>query len=184
MQFFYQRGSVTTTIPWGRPDPNKISKFVKTALPLISQRNLQGWAAGACLFDTSTTWDFDLWLTGATGNLRGLEDLMHNLYDIALNKYNLLIDLKWVADIKNVRLDPVLGYTHRPVEFIEIGYGKKTGTSSDFELDQRLVTKYYTPITEWLVKGNFADRPIPSTHIHKIQSDGQFKTIKLQEYIN
>jgi hypothetical protein len=184
MQFFYQRGSVTTSVPWGRPDPNKISKFVKIALPLIAQRNLQGWAAGACLFDTNTTWDFDVWFTGSIDDLQSFENFMHDLYHIALNNCNLLIDLKWVADVKNVQHDPVLGYVHRSVEFIEIGYGKKTGTSSDFELDQRLVTKYYTPITEWLVKGNFADRPIPSTHIHKIQSDGQFKTIKLQEYIN
>jgi hypothetical protein len=184
MPLFYQRGRVTTATPWTRPSPDKIVKFSKIALPLIARQNLQGWATGACLFDTSTTWDFDLWFTGPLGNLQRLEDFMHELYDIALNQINLLIDLKWVSDIKTVQRDPILGYINRSVEFIEIGYGKKTGTTSDFELDQRTIPRYYTPITEWLVKGNFADRPVQPTHLHKIQPDGQFKIISLQEYIN
>lgn len=93
--FYYQVGSVTTTIPWGRPSFEKITRFFQdeSISHLLEKYNV--YLTGGCLWDFNT-WDIDLILIHDWNQLTDwnlIEQDINILHDVALNKHHILVDL-------------------------------------------------------------------------------------------
>ena len=94
-KFFYQVGSVTTTIPWSRPSFEKIARFFQdeSISHLFEKYNVH--LTGGCLWDFNT-WDIDLILVHDWNQLTDWNEIerdLNTLHDAALNKHHILVDL-------------------------------------------------------------------------------------------
>lgn len=95
--FYFQRGSVSTLKPWGRPTYNKVkelAKELKSTTNLFSKYEI--YIYGGCLYNMSKTWDLDLFFIGNGDDNIQLEKDMNIIYDLAFNKYRLLCDIQWL----------------------------------------------------------------------------------------
>jgi hypothetical protein len=102
IKFSYQVGIVKTTIPWNRPTYDAIKKFLRDDIVQSVLKKYNAYIIGAILWDISKTWDIDIFLKNKDGNHPNtleefiiLENDLHILYDIALNKYSILVDIHY-----------------------------------------------------------------------------------------
>ena len=100
IEFSYQVGIVRTKIPWNRPTYDVIKKFLRDDTVHSILKKYDAYIIGAILWDISKTWDVDISFTNKNGNHPNtleefiiLENDLYSLYDIALNKYSILIDV-------------------------------------------------------------------------------------------
>jgi hypothetical protein len=94
-KFFYKIGSVTTQKAWSKPNNEKLEKFLfdlrkKQYFPKY-QLFLVGGVVNGGIGKTN---DIDLVLNGHMNY--HLEKVFHDMYNLALNKHRLLIDVKWL----------------------------------------------------------------------------------------
>jgi hypothetical protein len=90
--FFYQVGSVYTKKMWYKPTYEKIELFLNEIKNLTSyDMYLVG---GVVNGKIGNTWDVDIVVTGPIV-YQEFEDVLHNIYDLALNKYRMLVDVRW-----------------------------------------------------------------------------------------
>lgn len=90
--FFYQVGSVYTKKAWKMPTYENIEAFIdeiKTLCPY--DMYLVGGVVNGKL---GNTWDVDIVVNGPIV-YQEFENVIHDIYDIALNKYRMLIDIRW-----------------------------------------------------------------------------------------
>lgn len=93
--FIYKIGSVTTQKAWSKPNAEKLEKFLfdlrkKQYFPKY-QLFLVGGVVNGGIGKTN---DIDIVLNGHMNY--ELEKVLHDMYDLALNKHRLLIDAKWL----------------------------------------------------------------------------------------
>ena len=90
--FFYQVGSVYTKKMWYMPTYEKIESFLNEI------KNLSPYdmylVGGVVNGKIGNTWDVDIVVTGPIV-YQEFEDVLHNIYDLALNKYRMLVDVRW-----------------------------------------------------------------------------------------
>jgi hypothetical protein len=90
--FFYQVGSVYTKKMWNMPTYEKIESFLNEI------KNLSPYdmylVGGVVNGKIGSTWDVDIVVTGSIV-YQEFEDVLHNIYDLALNKYKMLVDVRW-----------------------------------------------------------------------------------------
>jgi len=90
--FFYQVGSVYTKKMWYKPTYEKIESFLNEIKSLTPyDMYLVG---GVVNGKIGNTWDVDIVVTGPIV-YQEFEDVLHNIYDLALNKYRMLVDVRW-----------------------------------------------------------------------------------------
>jgi len=97
LSFFYQRGRVKTTARWTKPTHDKALayfRYIKDNSTILDRYD--AYVVGAFLYGIEDTWDVDINLTGCY-EPQGLEDDLDYLLDVSLNKFNLLVDVKWVS---------------------------------------------------------------------------------------
>jgi predicted nucleotidyltransferase len=94
-KFVYKVGSVTTNKAWSRPNKQNLENLV------IDIRNIKNFhkyelflVGGVVNGGLGKTTDIDIIVNG--NFTYELEKFFHDLYDLALNKHRLLIDVKWL----------------------------------------------------------------------------------------
>lgn len=169
--FLYQRGKIITEKPWQRPNYPVIKNFlfeIKNTSTIMEDYDL--YLMGGVLWDFNNTWDVDIGMMGNPTSYIILEDYMHYMYDIALNKYNLLIDITWF----NTKPQDII-YTSDysfidDNEFLKIGYSKKQIGEEFSELDLRN-NPSYSVLGDYLIGGNFKNKTIKKSYIEKIKNN-------------
>jgi hypothetical protein len=186
--FFYQIGSVITTIPWNRPSFQKIKAFFEddSISHIIEKYNVH--LTGGCLWDFNT-WDIDLilihdWNESTDWNL--IEQDMNALNDAALNKHHILLDLTLFDKIDHSfqfpskselkeynkgRNESEYECQRGPLEgaiFVKVGYIKKQVGNITQETDLTY-NERKQPLTEnYLYKNDHRGEPHASKIIQKI----------------
>ena len=187
-KFFYQVGSVTTTIPWRRPSFEKITRFFQDESISYLLEKYNAYLTGGCLWDFNT-WDVDLilihdWNESVDWNV--IEQDLNTLNDAALNKHHILVDLSVFDKIENSFKFPTKSeliehnkgideseyeYQRRPLEgavLVKVSYIKKQvgdiTQETDLKYDERK-----QPLTEnYLYKIDDRGNPHSSKIIQKI----------------
>jgi len=169
--FSYQRGKIITEQPWRRPTYSKVKEFlleIQNTSDIMKDYDL--YLLGGVLWDFNNTWDVDINLIGNPTSYIVLEDYMHYMYDIAFNKYNLLIDVAWVnTKPKDIIYTPDYDFT-LDNEFLNIGYIKKQ-IGDEFEEINFSNEPNYTLYGDYLVKGNWKHKSIKESFIEKVKNN-------------
>jgi hypothetical protein len=168
--FSYQRGKIITEKYWEQPTYSKVKEFlleIKNDSDIMQDYNLD--LVGDVLWGFNNTWDIDIIITGNPTSYIVLEDYMHYMYDIALNKYNILIDVSWV----NMKPDgiiytPDLNFSYDS-DFLRIGYVRKQIGEEYEELDLR-TNPLFLVQGDYLIKGNFKNINLKESFINKIKN--------------
>ena len=179
--FYFQRGSVSTLKPWGRPTYNKVkelSKELKSTTNLFSKYEI--YIYGGCLYNMSKTWDLDLFFIGDSTNNIQLEKDMNIIYDLAFNKYRLLCDIQWLKE-------HVDGFTDTTCK--KTAYIVKQINEDVMIHDQRIINLNYNPksirsfaintklLTEYLIEQEY-------THTKHIKASFVNDGLKLKHDFN
>lgn len=92
-EFFYQAGSVITHKPWGKPTFLNVEKLLDEIKAFCDyDMYLVGGVANGKI---GNTWDIDIIVNGLIV-YQEFENTLHEIYDLALNKHNLLVDVRWI----------------------------------------------------------------------------------------
>jgi hypothetical protein len=180
MGFSYQIGKVVTTTGWQRPTVNSIGKFFEYILPIIDKAGLELRIQGACLKNMSTTWDLDMHLLGAIED-QALEDLMHAMYDYALNQCNLLIDLVWFSEPDLVSQDDAGQWHYNPVDRKFLHPVIIKNPNSEVVRDLRNKPNFLQ-LTEYLVQTDNSLMPVGAKHARVLDADGFFDIVEAEQW--
>ena len=194
IEFSYQVGTVRTTIPWNRPTYDAIKRFLRDDIVQSVLKKYDAYIIGAVLWNISETWDVDMFLKNKNDNhLNTLEEFiilendLNILYDIALNKYSILVDVHYKTDnhkqpTKQELIDYNFGNFEKMNEWVypssisflyRIGYTKKVvGDSVSetilyyneiFPLNEKLTNSYLTKVKGNSLKNKIINRIMNST---------------------
>ena len=95
LQFQYQAGSVITTIPWFQPTKHILNKFIKTISKIQNYEKYDLFLVGGVVNGKiGETWDVDIVVCGEIIP-HEFEKFLHEIYEIALNKFNIVVDVRW-----------------------------------------------------------------------------------------
>jgi hypothetical protein len=115
--FFYQAGSVITHKPWKKPTYENVEIFLDEINDLSPyDMYLVGGVANGKI---GNTWDIDIVVTGAIV-YQEFQEVIHQIYDIALNRHNLLVDIRWIdKPIERLQylIDNKITETYKSVRF-------------------------------------------------------------------
>jgi len=144
--FYFQRGSVSTLKPWGRPTYNKVkelAKELKSSTNLFSKYEI--YIYGGCLYNMSKTWDLDIFFIGDGDDNIQLEKDMNIIYDLAFNKYRLLCDIQWLKEHVDGFIDTTFKKTAYMVKQINEDVmirDQRINNLNDNEFNVKLLTEY------------------------------------------
>lgn len=182
-KFFYQVGKVSTTVPWLRPTYNKLKDFlneIKSTTNIMNEYDL--YLMGGVLFDFDTTWDVDMSLNGKINDIKALESDLHKMYDLALNKYNMLVDIQWLSrrpsdlTYKKLEANKFMG---EDINFIRLKNIKKI-------INAKVSETVYAgeTVSEYLVKNNLGRSRYKDFIIFKIKCrDFTLVTFSADEFL-
>jgi len=194
IEFSYQVGTVRTTIPWNRPTYDAIKRFLRDDIVQSVLKKYDAYIIGAVLWNISETWDIDMFLKNKNDNHPNtleefiiLENDLNILYDIALNKYSILVDVHYkTGNHKQPTKQELIDYNFGNFEKINewvypssisflyrIGYTKKVvGDSVSetilydneiFPLNEKLTNSYLTKVKGNSLKDKIINRIMNST---------------------
>lgn len=168
--FSYQRGKIVTEKYWEQPTYSKIKEFlleIKNDSDIMKNYDL--YLVGDILWGFNNTWDIDIIMIGNPTSYIVLEDYMHYMYDIALNKYNILVDISWVnTKPENITYTPDYNFSYDN-DFLRIGYVRKQIGEEYEELDLRTNPSFLVQ-GDYLIKGNFKNINLKESFINKIKN--------------
>jgi hypothetical protein len=96
-EFEYEVGSVKTKVPWYQPTNYIVNKFIKTIKKIKNFEKYELFLVGGVVNGRiEETWDVDIIVTGEIIPME-FEKFLHEIYDIALNKFNILVDIRWFS---------------------------------------------------------------------------------------
>jgi len=125
IEFEYQVGSVNTTIPWFQPSKHILNKFIKTIAKIEYYEKYNLFLVGGVVNDRiGKTWDVDIVVCGEIIP-HEFEKFLHEIYDIALNKFNILVDVRWFNVPIERHNQLVEANKKEKVKTIRFGYFKK-----------------------------------------------------------
>lgn len=160
--FYYQVGGNITKKVWARPSYEKIKDYftvIKNETSIMTEHNL--YLMGGTLIDLNATWDVDICMTGEIKDYKVFESHLNTMYDIALNQFQLLIDVQWNLDKpKLVSYQELMSgnLVLSKIKFVKLGYIKKQingqVTVKDIRNDDGV-----TKLTEYLVEGMYDEYP-------------------------
>lgn len=179
-KFFYQRGKVSTTIPWLRPTYNRVKSFFKKLeedSTLLEEYEV--YMLGGVLFDFNTTWDLDIGLVGKEQNNEKIEQDINYITDLALNKYHILADINWYsARLENLTPAKLKesGNFHQDIIAKTVGYIKKQIDKDIQEIDLRK-RKDINNLTEFLIEQNLKNFKYKQKVLDKVHTNKNQTTI-------
>jgi hypothetical protein len=167
--FFYQRGKITTEKYLGQPTYSKVKEFlleIQNTSDIMKDYDL--YLVGDILWGFNTD-DVSIIMIGNPTSYIVLEDYMHYMYDIALNKYNISIDINWVnTKPEDITYTPNFDFSYDN-DFLRIGYIKSQIGEKQEELDLRN-NPLFSIQGDYLVKGNFKNINFKESFINKIKN--------------
>jgi hypothetical protein len=167
--FSYQRGKIITEKYWEQPTYSKLKEFlleIKNDSDIMKDYDL--YLVGDILWGFNTE-DINIIMVGNPTSYIVLEDYMHYMYDIALNKYNILIDVSWVnTKPEDIIYTPDLNFSYNN-DFLRIGYVRKQIGEEYEELDLR-TNPSFSVQGDYLIKGNFKNINFKESFINKIKT--------------
>lgn len=185
----FQFGKLITNNQFTYPSAHSLKKFYELSHDDIVNAGYEAWAGGTSVSKLIIARDFDLYLTGEIKNIQELEDLIHRLYDYAINSAGFLLDCKWLESIDLYPTNPINEKNQikvNTVDYIEISYIK-------YDIPERKIFKEYffdarkntEKITNWLVRGKFGN----SYYAKKPQLDyckehGKMPLLPMKDFIN
>ena len=96
-EFQYEAGSVKTTIAWFQPTKHILNKFIKTISKIENYGKYNLFLVGGVVNGRiGETWDVDIVVCGDIIP-NEFEKFLHEIYEIALNKFNILVDVRWFS---------------------------------------------------------------------------------------
>jgi len=96
-EFEYEVGSVITKVAWYQPTNYIVNKFIKTIKKIKNFEKYELFLVGGVVNGgIGKTWDVDVIVSGEMIPIE-FEDFLHEIYDIALNKFNILVDVRWFS---------------------------------------------------------------------------------------
>jgi UDP-2,3-diacylglucosamine pyrophosphatase LpxH len=183
--FSYQRGKITTETPWNPPTYPKVKQFlleIQNTSDIMKDYDL--YLVGDILWGFNTD-DVSIIMIGNPTSYIVLEDYMHYMYDIALNKYNISIDINWVnTKPEDITYTPNFDFSYDN-DFLRIGYVKTQIGEKQEELDLRNNPSFLVQ-GDYLVKGNFKNINFKESFINKIKntSNSPLKmTFSVEEFL-
>jgi hypothetical protein len=125
IKFEYQAGSVITTTPWLKPTKDILNKFINTITKIENYEKYNLFLVGGVVNDRiGETWDVDIVVCGDIIP-HEFEKFLHQIYDIALNKFNILVDVRWF-NVPIERQNQLIELNQQEkVKSIRFGYFKK-----------------------------------------------------------
>lgn len=172
--FLYQRGEVSTTTPWGRPTYEKLKNYlldIKNNTQIMNDFEL--YIMGGVLFDFNTTWDVDMCLVGGTQSNAKIEEYLNYMTDLALNTYNMLVDISWYEyRPQNLTYSGMVesNFLQQNVLHKKIGYVKKQIGDEIQEVDLRTYDDTVI-LTEHLILRNYGIIRHTNKMINKVQNN-------------
>ena len=169
--FSYQKGKIITTTPWTRPNYSKIREFlieIKNTSNIMDDYDL--YLLGGVLWDFNNTWDVDINMVGEVSSYIILEDYMHYMYDIALNKYNLLVDISWVENKPYNIINNNDYPEYIDSQFLKIGYTRKQ-IGEEYNEVILHENSNITLCSEYLVSGNYKNHLTKRSLKEKIKNN-------------
>ena len=125
IEFEYQAGSVITTTPWFQPTKHIINKFINTINKIENYEKYNLFLVGGVVNDRiGKTWDVDIVVCGEIIP-HEFEKFLHEIYDIALNKFNILVDVRWLNVPIERHNQLIEANKKEKVKTIRFGYFKK-----------------------------------------------------------
>ena len=95
-KFGYWIGSVFTNKPWLKPSVAAIMELIKDIIKIKNYEKYDIFLIGGVVNGgLGSTMDIDMVINGQLDYVE-FEHFLHDLYNIALNKHRLLIDVKWL----------------------------------------------------------------------------------------
>jgi hypothetical protein len=179
--FFYQKGPIVTTLPWSRPDHLKMRAFfedIRDNTSIMERYDL--YILGGVLWDYKNTWDLDINITGPIENYIKLEEDFSKLYDLALNKHKILIDVSWVSERpldRNYEELENSNFMGEDIDSIRFSYTKKQIGDVLNEIDLSILAKEEDRITNNLVKNNWSNWKIKKGLVDKLKNISPKKAI-------
>ena len=168
--FSYQRGKIITEKYWEQPTYSKVKEFlleIKNDSNIMQDYNL--YFVGEVLWGFNNTGDINIIMTENPSSYIVLEDYMHYMYDLALNKYNLFIDISWVnTKPKDIIYTSNLNLSYDS-DFLSIGYVRKQIGEEHEELDLK-TNPLFLAQGDYLIKGNFKNVNFRKSFIDKIKN--------------
>jgi SAM-dependent methyltransferase len=183
--YSWQVGDRIYTKQGRRPYRKNITAFLERALPLIAAENYTAIVTGRVLYDIKNTKDFDMWLQGPITDYKKLEQLLLNLFDIAYNHAELIIDVKWSSTKSGIIMDPEHGIINRNAEHISLSYSELINPVGNSWIIDRRNHPNYTPVSDWLVRSNFNSLPnkFKPHQIEYVKRHGGIKTVPVEEFV-
>jgi UDP-2,3-diacylglucosamine pyrophosphatase LpxH len=167
--FFYQRGKIITENYLEQPTYPKVKQFlleIQNTSDIMKDYDL--YLVGDILWGFNTD-DVSIIMIGNPTSYIVLEDYMHYMYDIALNKYNISIDINWVnTKPEDITYTPNFDFSYDN-DFLRIGYVKTQIGEKQEELDLRNNPSFLVQ-GDYLVKGNFKNINFKESFINKIKN--------------
>lgn len=160
--FYYQVGSVTTRKVWGRPSYQKLKDFfsvIKNETQIMNEFDL--YLMGGVLIDFNSTWDTDICMVGEVKNPEILENYLNTMYDIALNQFQMLIDIQWNKEKPRlVSYDELMSgnLVLNKIKFIKLGYIKKQ-INGEITVKDIRDNEGNIKLTNYLVEGIYDEYP-------------------------
>ena len=160
--FYYQVGSVTTRKVWGRPSYQKLKDFfsvIKNETQIMNEFDL--YLMGGVLIDFNSTWDTDICMVGEVKDPEVLENYLNTMYDIALNRFQMLIDIQWNKEKPRlVSYDELMSgnLVLNKIKFIKLGYIKKQ-INGEITVKDIRDNEGNIKLTNYLVEGIYDEYP-------------------------
>lgn len=178
--FLYQKGRVNTVIPWGRPSYQKVKNFLTHVQENTSiLEDYDVYIMGGVLFDFNTTWDLDMCLVGGTQTDIKLEEDLDFLTDLALNTFNMLVDVSWYESRpQNLVYSEMQenNFLQQNIQHKKVGYVKKQIGENIQESDLRTYTDA-TTLTEYLIQRSYGAIEHTEKMVNKVQNNQNTTTI-------
>jgi hypothetical protein len=181
--FFYKVGDVSTNKPWSRPQYSRMVNYFNylndNYYDLIKDYEI--YIIGNTIWNIRTTWDVDLCVKGDYFLEDKIKLVFDTMNDIALNKFNLLLDLSFV---NNDVFDDVIDYKLF-VENNEEFYSKLEYKSTDvykignMEKSINGVNNKISISKTYFFKTNWSNKPLPGSIVSKINNFKNPVRIKL-----
>jgi hypothetical protein len=181
--FEYTVGKVKFTQGGQAPSKNNVKTFLEGALPMIERQGYQANVWGRTLYDAKNTVDFDLALTGTITDYNALEQLFYDLFSYGYLEARIILDLKWLSDMRICELNSNGEPVFQNVDKIIIRYCRLL-TDKVNRKDEYVYPKW-TRVSEWLVKSNYKDsEPLSKPHqIAHVKQHGRFQSVPAREFL-
>lgn len=97
--YYYRNGDVVTTRHPSRPSMSKLMEWWHDFKHTKGVEKYDFYLCGKSLVDMNSTWDLDINFTGRIGDINEAGYILRRGWDLALNKYNIAVDLSWYSSV-------------------------------------------------------------------------------------